>query len=303
MNLEPSWDLYRTFAAVLREGSLSAAARVLGLTQPSVARHVEALEQAVGGALFIRSQRGLSPTDRALALRPYAEDLEATSAALLRTASADPGEVAGTVRVTASEVVAVELLPRVFAALRQTYPAVAIELAASDVVDDLLQRRADIAVRMVEPSQKALVTRRAGTVTLGLHAREDYLARRGVPQSVADLLDHDMIGMDTMSPTAEAVMRALPGLDRNRFALRTDSTLAQMAAIRAGLGIGVCQVGVARREPSLRRILPEALALELPLWVAMHENLRTSIRCRTIFDGLAIGLIEQTTPGNRPRVT
>ncbi len=301
MNSEPSWDLYRTFAAVLREGSLSAAARALVLTQPTVARHIEALERSVGGVLFVRSQRGLSPTDRALALRPYVEQLDATSAALLRTASAAPGEAAGTVRVTASEVVAVEILPPIFALLRQRYPAVSIELTSSDAMDDLLQRRADIAIRMVEPTQQALVARRAGTVTLALHAREDYLARRGLPASIADLTGHDIIGMDTMSPTAQAVMRALPSLDRTGFAFRADSTLAQMAAIRAGLGIGICQVGIANLEPSLRRVLPEAFSLDLPLWIVMHEDLRTSLRCRTIFDGLATGLMELPAVQNAQR--
>ncbi|WP_292925765.1 LysR family transcriptional regulator, partial [Novosphingobium sp. 63-713] len=183
MSTEPSWDLYRTFAAVLREGSLSAAARALGLTQPSVARHVEAFEQAVGGKLFLRSQRGLSPTDRALALQPYAEELVAASAAMLRTASADPEDIAGTVRISASEIVAAEHLPPMLAAIRRQYPKLSIELVASDAVDDLLQRRADIAIRMVDPAQQALVARRIGTVQLGLYAHRDYLDRRGLPQS------------------------------------------------------------------------------------------------------------------------
>lgn len=107
--------------------------------------------------------------------------------------------------------------------------------------------------------------------------------------------------MDTMSPTAQAVMRALPSLDRNGFAFRADSTLAQMAAIRAGLGIGICQVGIANLEPSLRRVLPEAFSLDLPLWIVMHEDLRTSLRCRTIFDGLATGLMELPAVQNAQR--
>jgi DNA-binding transcriptional LysR family regulator len=293
MNSEPSWDLYRTFAAVLREGSMSGAARVLGLTQPSVARHVEALERAVGGALFVRSQRGLSPTDRALVLRPYADDMVATSAALFRTASADPGEIAGTVRVTASEVVAVEHLPPILTALRQRHPKLAIELVSSDAVDDLLQRRADIAIRMVEPTQQALVARKVGKVTLGLHAHRAYLERRGMPSSITDLQTHDVIGMDADSATSRAVLLAIPGLGRDSFALRADSTLAQTAAIRAGLGIGVCQVGIAGRDPLLCRVLAENFAIDLPMWIVMHEDLRTSIRCRVVFDALANGFTEQ----------
>lgn len=289
MNSDPSWDLYRSFAAVLREGSLSAAARSLGLTQPSLARHVEALEVAVGGTLFVRSQRGLSPTDRALALQPYAEELVAVSAALLRTASAPPGEIAGTVRVTASEIVAVEHLPPMLAKLRQAHPKLAVELVLSNAIDDLLQRRADIAVRMVDPTQQALVAKRAGSVTLGLHARRDYLDRRGTPATIAELTEHDMIGIDTESPTARAVLALLPGLNRRSFALRTNSDVAQLAAIRCGLGIGVCQVGIASRDPSILRVLDEAFSMELPIWIAMHEDLRTSERCRAVFQALVAG--------------
>lgn len=290
MSSEPSWDLYRTFAAVLREGSLSGAARSLGLTQPSVARHIEALERAIGGTLFVRSPRGLSPTDRAAALRPFAEELAATSAALRRTASAPAHAIAGTVRVTASEIVAIEHLPPLLATLRQRHPALAVELVASDAVDDLLQRRADIAIRMVQPAQQALVARRVGSVTLGLHAHRDYLAKRGSPPSLAELRTHDLIGVDSDSATARAVLAALPGFTLGDFALRTDSAIGQLAAIRAGCGIGICQVEIARRDAALVRILPESLAMVLPLWVVMHEDLRTSVRCRAVFDHLAEAL-------------
>ena len=290
MNVEPSWDLFRTFAAVLRDGSLSGAARTLGLTQPSVSRHVEALEQAVGGALFVRSQRGLSPTDRAIALRPYAEELVATSAALLRTATAAAGEIAGTVRVTASEIVAVEHLPPILAGIRRDHPRLSIELVVSNAVDDLLQRRADIAVRMVAPEQQALVAGRAGSVTLGLHAAKDYLDRRGMPASLADLTRHDLIGPDTDTPGTRAVLGLLPGLERSHFALRTDSDIAQVAAIRAGFGVGVCQVEVARRDPALVRVLADDFSVELPLWIVMHEDLRSSARCRIVYDALAAAL-------------
>ncbi|HWJ70624.1 MAG TPA: LysR family transcriptional regulator [Sphingobium sp.] len=289
MSTEPSWDLYRTFAAVLREGSLSAAARMLGLTQPSVARHVEALEQAVGGTLFLRSPRGLSPTDRALALQPYAEDLVATSAALLRTASADRGEIAGTVRISASEVIATEHLPPLLATMRRRHPRLSIELVASDAVDDLLQRRADIAIRMVEPTQQALVARKLGVMQLGLYAHHDYLDLRGMPKTIADLVGHDLIGVDSRGSLSRAVLSALPGLDHADFALRVDSSVVQLAAIRAGFGIGICQVAIALHDPMLKRVLPDAFAFDLPLWIVMHEDLRSNERYRAVFDALVEG--------------
>ncbi len=269
---------------------MSGAARLLGLTQPSVARHVETLEQAVGGTLFLRSQRGLSPTDRALSLRPFADELVKTTNALLRAASAADDEVAGTVRVTAAEVFATEHLPPLLAQLRRDHPALSIELAPTDAVTDLLQREADIALRMTDPTQQSLIARRLGKVTLGLFARRDYLERRGGPADVVSLAAHDLIGMDTLSTTGQAVMGMLPGVRHGDFAMRVDSNLVQLAMLRAGFGIGICQTMIAARDDGLVRVLPETFSLDLPLWLVMHEDLRTSSRCRAVFDTLASGL-------------
>jgi DNA-binding transcriptional LysR family regulator len=287
---EPSWDLYRTFLAVLREGSLSGAARALGLTQPTIGRHIEALEQAVGFQLFTRSQRGLAATEAALELRPYAETLSSTAASLLRAASGQGSAVKGTVRVSASEVIGVEVLPPVLAALRERHPELVIELAVSNAVEDLLRRDADIAVRMVEPSQEALVVRRLGKVTLGLHAHRRYLGRRGTPKRIEDLATHDVIGFDRETPAIRSMLKRVPRFDVTRFALRSNSDLAQLAAIRAGFGIGVCQVALAKRDRDLVRVLPDAFELKLGTWLAMHENLRSTPRCRIVFDALAAGL-------------
>ena len=290
MNTEPDWNLYRTFLAVAKERSLSGAARSLGLTQPTVARHIEALEEALGANLFLRSQRGLAPTEAALDLKPYAETLASTAAALLRTATGRSGEVRGSVRITASEVVGVEHLPPVLTRLRQRHPGLVIELVLSNAVDDLLQRQADIAVRMVEPTQEALIARRLPPVVLGLHARRSYLERRGTPTAIGDLANHDLIGFDQETPAIRAIAARFPALDRSAFALRADSDLAQLAAIRAGFGIGVCQVQVARRDPDLLRVLPDAVAINLPVWIVMHEDLKTSARCRAVFDAMVDGL-------------
>jgi DNA-binding transcriptional LysR family regulator len=290
MNTDPDWNLYRSFLAILQEGSLSAAARKLGLTQPTIARHLEALEEALGAELFVRSQRGLLPTELALELQPQAESLAATASALVRKASGSVGEVRGTVRISASEVVSVEHLPPILATLRQRYPALAIELVASNTVDDLLRRDADIAVRNVEPAQEALVAKRLPKVQLGLHARRDYIERRGLPKSLADLAAHDLIGFDQETPFIRAVIQRFPVFERSTLALRTDSNLVQLAAIRAGLGIGICQVPIAGRNTNLVRVLPKDIAIDLGVWIVMHEDLRSNARCRTVFDALVEGL-------------
>ncbi len=289
MNEGPDWNLYRTFLAVLRERSLSGAARRLGLTQPTVSRHVDALEQAIGADLFLRSQRGLLPTELALELEPLAATLASTASTLARTASGRAAEVRGDVRITASEVVGVEHLPPILTRLRRDHPGLVIELVLSNAIDDLLRREADIAVRMVEPTQEALVARKLPPMALGLHAHRAYLERHPAPASLQDLAGHDLIGFDRETPAIRAMLATFP-LARPDFALRVDNDLAQLAAIRAGFGLGMCQVAVARRDPDLVRVLADTLTIELGLWVVMHEDLRTSARCRTVFAALVDGL-------------
>jgi len=284
------WELYRSFLGVLREGSLSGAARALGITQPTAGRHVAALEAALGVVLFTRSQLGLMPTEVALALRTHAEAMESTAASLERAASSQGEGVRGVVRISASEVIGAEVLPPIVARLREAHPALKVELVSTNRVQDLLRREADIAVRMVRPKQEQLVARRIGQIELGFHARKDYLARHGTPRRMEELASHSLIGYDQPSAFVRNVGKALQGYGREAFSLRTDSDLAQLALIRAGAGIGVCQVGLARRREALVRVMPRAFSLKLETWVTMHEDLRGSPRCRAAFDALAEGL-------------
>lgn len=284
------WELLHTLLGMLREGSLSGAARVLGLTQPTVGRHIAALESALGQVLFTRSPTGLLPTEAALALRGHAEQMETAAAALQRAATARGGAVRGTVRVTASEVIGVEVLAGVFAALREAHPGLVLELALSNQLQDLLRREADIAVRMTAPEQGQLIARRVGSIEIGFHARSDYLDRHGRPQTLADLREHTLVGFDTVTPFIRAGAKRLGGIGREAFALRCDSDLAQLALLRAGAGIGVSQVALARREPVLERVLADQFAWPLETWVAMHEDLRQNAACRVVFDALVDGL-------------
>lgn len=287
---EPNWEWYRSFLGVLDEGSLSAAARALGLTQPTVGRHVDSLEASLGVKLFIRSYDGFSPTEAARELRPYAASLAATAAALQRVATGHGSGVRGSVRITASEIMGVEVLPPILAQLRRDHPSLAIELVLSNKVDDLLRREADIAVRMVQPRQEALVARRIGGVELGLHAHRRYLEAAGMPESLDALRGHTTIGFDEESGLVRRILGKIGPFSRADFALRANSDLAQLAALRAGFGIGVCQVGLARRDPDLVRLLPDAFSMTLETWVAMHEDLRESPRCAVTFAALAEGL-------------
>jgi DNA-binding transcriptional LysR family regulator len=286
-----SWDLYRTFLHVLNAQSLSGAARSLGLTQPTVGRHVSELESGLGLALFTRSQSGLQPTEAALQLRSQLEEMQHAAASIERSAHGH-NAVRGAVRVSASEVVGIEILPSILAPLRAKHPELAIELVLSDAVQDLLGREVDIAVRMTQPQQDLLLAQRVGEVAVGFYAHRDYLATRGEPKNVADLAGHSLIGFDMETPFLRAASAKLGAWKREGFAYRTDSNLAQMALVRAGAGIGAYQVGLAERDKNLVRILEQEMHMTMTTWVTMHSDLRHSARCKTVFDALVVGVKE-----------
>lgn len=289
------WDHYRSFLGVLEQGSLSGAARILGLTQPTVGRHVDALEARFGQPLFTRSPSGLLPTEAALALRGAAEAMRSHAGALQRAVGRVAGEdVSGVVRISASEVVAVQVLPPMLARLQAGHPALTLELVCTNRVQDLLQREADVAVRMLAPAQEALVARHVGEVPIGLYAHRDYLARRGMPATPQELAGHSLIGFDAELPYLRAATQRYPQWRRAAFALRSDSDLAQLALLRAGAGIGVCHAALARRDTALVRVLGEHFAPALPVWITMHEDLRASARCKAVFDALVRCLLDYT---------
>lgn len=290
MASEIGWELYRSFLSVLNEGSLSGAARALGVAQPTVGRHIAALEKSLGLALFTRSQIGLMPTEAALSLRSYAESMRSTAAALERAAASQGTGVRGTVRLTASDVIGVEVLPPIVASLRDEHPDLVVELVLTDRMQDLLRREADIAVRMARPRQELLVARRVGQIELGLHAHQRYLSRYGTPSVMADLANHALIGFDQTTAFIRSASKPFSTWRREAFAIRTDNNLAQLALIRFGAGIGVCQAAIARRDDSIVRLFPRQFSLQMDTWITMHENLRSSPRCRMTFDALVKGL-------------
>ena len=283
---EPGWELYRSFLAVVREGSLSGAARRLALTQPTIGRHVDALEQALGAALFTRSQHGLTPTAAALDLVPHAEAMEAAAEALMRTASGEAGAARGTIRLTASDIVGAEILPPILTEFRDRHPGIALELALTNKTEDLLRHEADIAVRMTRPTQSALVARRIGTVRIGLYAHRRYAEAHGLPDSLEAVGGHAVIGFDRDTTSIRGLSSAGMPITREIFAFRCDNDLAQLAALRAGYGIGGCQVNIAARNPDLVPVLHDKLMFQLEMWVVMHEDLRASRRVRLLFDHL-----------------
>jgi DNA-binding transcriptional LysR family regulator len=287
MNLDtPGWENQRAFLAVLREGSLSAAARALGVAQPTVRRRLEALERSVGVALFTRSPSGLSPSEAARELATHAETMAAAADAFSRAASGGSDASTGVVRISASHVVGALVLPQMLAGLREAHPGLVFELSLSDKTEDLLRHEADIAIRMVQPTQAAIVATRVGRIALGLFATADYLARHGTPKSVDEIGRFTLIGPDRDGYDLRLMRQS--GLDwrRGMIGCRSDSHLAQLGAIHAGLGIGICQKALAARNPSLVPVLPDHFDLGLDTWVTMHEDLRRVQRIRIVFTHL-----------------
>jgi DNA-binding transcriptional LysR family regulator len=289
---EASWDELRSFRAVLRDGSLSGAARRLGVAQPTLGRHIESLENALGVALFTRSARGLTPTDAALHLAPHVEEMAAASAALARVAAGEAAPDRGVVRVTANEVIGCEVLPPLVASFRLANPGVAIELVLTNRSEDLSRRDADIAVRMIRPTQNALVARHIGESKIGLFAHRTYLDAFGVPANLDELKAHRLIGYDQDDRSFRAAGALAFQISRESFGFRCDNDLAQLAALRAGVGIGGCQENIAKRDPDLVRLLADSFTFSLEIWLAMHEDVRATPRIRSLFDHLVEGLTQ-----------
>lgn len=291
MNREPDWALWRSFSAVVANGSLSAAARELGISQPTVGRHIETLEADLGLTLFERTLSGLKPNPSALRIYEPVVQAQASLAEAAILAESAQLDYGGTVRITASAVTSNFVLPKLLLPIRERYPAIALEIVPTDSSENLLLREADIAVRMFRPTQLELVTRHLGDIAILPTAHESYLARRGAPRSIADLTQHELIGFDR-SDLITAHARSLGmSLRREDFILRTDDQPLMWELLKAGLGIGFGQANLIAETDGMVA-LPFDLAIPpLPVWLTTHRELFTSHRIRAIYDALAEGLV------------
>lgn len=286
MSFPPQWNDLQAFQAVLETGSLSAAARRLHLSQPTVRARIDALEHALGAVLFTRSANGLVATEAARGLAGHLQTMKTASEALVRGATGEPGVISGNVRISASEIVASSVLPSMLAALRAKHPRLHIELAPSNASIDLISQEADIAIRMFRPQGEGLVARKIGDIRLGFYASRAYAAARGLPTTIDELASHDLIGPDR-TPYDHALLRAFaPDFVDRPFVLRTDSHTAQLAAIRAGVGIGIVQRPLADADPDLVAVLPEQDFAALETFIVTHGDLRRLPKIRAAFDWL-----------------
>ena len=287
-----SWDHIRTFQAVAQHGSLLAASRHLGLTQPTVGRHIDLLEETLGFPLFTRGREGVRLTDKGADLVASAAEMLGTATQFGRVASGLEERIEGTIRISANEILGALLLPGLIARFMVEHPNIEIEIDVSNEASNLLQRDADIAVRMFRPTQNDLVARKVREVPLGLFAHRTYLDRHPAPRSIADLAEHVLLGQDR-NPSLIAAYGAFGlKLETRSFQFRCDNNIATINAIRAGIGIGPLHLGMAAGWPDVVQVLPDLAIPSLELWLACHADVRHNKRIRLLMDYLARELRE-----------
>ncbi|SEK00513.1 LysR family transcriptional regulator [Achromobacter sp. NFACC18-2] len=280
------WESQRVFLAVLRSGSLSGAARLLNIAQATARRRIEKLEASVGVSLFLRTPAGLQPTDAARELSDHVEAMDVAARAFSRRAGTGADAAEGVVRVTSSELLGVEVLPTMLLGVRQAMPGVRLELSVQDRLEALPRQEADIAVRLQRPSEANVVARRTGALRVGLYAAPGCIRAYGLPQSRAQLRGLPMIGPDRR--LSDRRMLAEHGvIDPDQaFAVACDHHVAQFAALKAGLGFGVCP-GQLARPLGLVPVLEQEIGFDVDVWIAMHGDLRRVKRVAGVFDALA----------------
>ena len=290
------WNQLRAFLATAETGSLSAAARQLGLTQPTLGRQVSAIEERMGVTLFERGGKAMALTPTGLDLLAHARAMGAAAQALCLQAAGRSQEVAGVVTVSATDIVAVHLLAPLVNQLREQEPTIAIEVISSDAMSDLLRREADIAIRHVKPEQPDLVARLICTATAGFYASESYIKVHGHPRTAKDASHLPFVGADRSGELLRYLQQhGLPIAEAN-FSCYADSSMANWALAQQGLGIGSMMQEIARSTPGIVRVLDDVPPIRFPVWLVTHRELRTSRRIQLVFEALANGLAAAIQP-------
>ena len=286
------WNRMRAFLATADTGSLSAAARVLGLTQPTLGRQVSALEEELGLALFERTGRTLELTDAGRDLHEQARAMAHAADRITLMARGRAQALEGIIRVTASDMMSAYVLPDILLRLRSLAPRLRIDVIAANDIRDILKREADIAIRHVRPTEPDLIARRISDASAHLYASKGYLASRGRPETISDLADHDFISMGD-DDRMIAAMGAY-GLPVRKENLRTGSTsgITTWELMRKGFGLFPMSDDIAGRFPDAERLLDGQTQLSFPVWLVTHRDLHTSRRIRLVFDLLAEMLAE-----------
>lgn len=284
------WDTLKSFALIGEHGSLSAAARVAGISQSTMSRHLSALEHAVGARLVERKTSGIVLTSQGLSMFDHVQKMSDAAHQLSYTLGSAQSSISGSVRISASEFVAAFVLPEILSRLRVDERAIDLEVVATDATDNLLRRDADIAIRMYRPTQLDLITRKVGNLKLAAFASNAYIERRGRPSRIEDLFDHDVIGYDRNQAIIDGFNAAGLKIDRDFFAFRCDTQFVCWQMVLAGYGIGVFPSKAGEKFSTVTKIANIGDIGMLPIWLTAHSEVRNCQRLRKAYDFLAMYL-------------
>lgn len=287
MNDESSgldWDWVKSFLAVYRYGSISAASKIMAVSQPTLSRDIQALEKYTNLQLFERTTQGVQLTEAGQTLVEASENMGSAAELFDRQASGLSERLEGDVRISANEVVGVYLLPPAIKALRDEYPDLHVELVISNQVSSLNKREADIAFRMFRPTQPDLVARRLPDLEMGFFAHKDYIKKFGEPEDLESAKHFNIIGQDEDVESLQLAKKLGVELSRRDFVIRTDHLLTQIALARAGAGIVGTHIGFAKNWPELKRVLPQVPIPSLEFWLVCHGDTQFNSRIRTTME-------------------
>lgn len=292
-SLLPDWNQLRALLATVEAGSLSAAARQLGLTQPTLGRQVAALEASLGVTIFERAGRRLVLTAAGADLVRHLREMGDAASRVAMAAAGQSQAVDGVVRITAADIYAAYVLPPILQRLRAEAPGLTIEVVAENSISNLLRREADIAIRHVPPDRDELIARRCADTAARIYGVPAYLDKIGTPRSGGALARAEFVGALDGNDAfiAELRKRGVPVGPAN-FALMTQSGLTAWEWIRRGLCVGAMVESVAQYAPDVVVAVPELPAIPVGTWLVTHRELRTSARIRLVFDALADALVE-----------
>jgi DNA-binding transcriptional LysR family regulator len=284
------WNQARAFLVTAEEGSLSAAARALGLTQPTLSRQVASLEEALGVTLFERTSRALLLTKSGVALLAHFRMMGDAANNISLAATGQSEAVTGHVLISATDLMARYLLPPVLKKLRRTAPDLQIEIIASNELSDLRRREADIAIRHSRPNDAALFAKRLHDKKAHLFASKEYLDEVGRPNTLADLEKLTFVGFD--QPELRLGLMASRGLTLTtaNFNFSTSSATLALELVRQGFGIGLLPTEISEHCPELENPYTEFQPISIETWLVTHRELKTNLRIRVVFDLLAQGI-------------
>ena len=288
------WNQLKAFLETAETGSLSAAARKLGLTQPTLSRQVAAIERRMGVTLFERVGKAMALTPTGLDLLEHARAMGAAAEALGLSASGRSQAVGGVVSVSATDAVAAHLLPPLVRQLREKEPRIAIEVISSNALSDLLRREADIAIRHVKPEQPDLIARLIRQTAAHFYASEEWVRVHGHPRKAAEAADLPFVGSDRSGQFLAYLRRHGLPLSEANFSCYAEHSMANWALVRQGMGIGVMMDKIARDTPGIVQVFDEVAPVIFPIWLVSHRELRTSRPIRVVFEALARGLASGT---------